>query len=211
MRRLMLVIMSFLVLTTFSAPPSAQVRGYATITNDGVRNFYIAIGDYYNVRERDVIWVRQQRIPDNEMAVVFFLADRCNQPPSVIVKMRRAGRSWVSIARHFGRGSDIFYVELDRDPGPPYGRAYGHFKKTKRGNWGKIRLADADVVNLVNLRFISDHYRYSPYQVTRLRANDGSFVRVASEVRKGKQGRDNDDRNRRGRDRDRNRDNRYRR
>jgi hypothetical protein len=188
MRRLFLVLTAVFVAVPFRVSTRADVRVGATITDEGLRSFHIAIGDYYNVPEREVIVVRERRIPDDELPVVFFLASRCHQEPSVIVNMRLSGDSWIDIAWHFGLGTDVFYVPLDRDPGPPYGRAYGHFKKTKRGNWGKIHLADADVVNLVNLRFISDHYRYSPYEVTKMRAKNSSFVRVAGDAKKGKSG-----------------------
>lgn len=188
MRRLFFVFTLLFVAIPFRVAPRADVRVGATITDDGLKSFHLAVGDYYNVPEREVIVVRERRIPDDELPVVFFLASRCHQDPSVIVNMRLGGDSWIDIAWHFGLGTDVFYVPLDRDPGPPYGRAYGHFKKTKRGNWGKIRLADADVVNLVNLKFISDHYRYSPYEVTKMRAKNSNFVRVAGEVKKAKGG-----------------------
>jgi len=57
----------------------------------------------------------------------------------------------MDIALHYKLSPEIFYVHFDRDPGPPYGRAWGHFRNRERREWGKIRLADDDIVNVVNL------------------------------------------------------------
>jgi len=188
------------------APAAADVRIGATITDDGLRSFHLAIGSYYQVPEREIIVVRERHVPDDELPVVFFLASRAHQPASMIVDMRLDGRAWIDIAWHFGLGSDVFYVPLARHPGPPYGRAYGYFKQTKQSEWPRLRLSDVDVVNLVNLRFIADHYRCSPYEVTRLRRDHRSFVRLARELDRHRHD-DDDDRGkaRHGRDRGRGR------
>lgn len=190
-----------LAVALLSRPAAAEVRLDALITDEGLRSFHLAIGDYYRVPEREVIVVRERHISDDELPVVFFLADHVHQPASVIVDMRLDGRAWIDIAWHFGLGSDVFYVPFERQPGPPYGRAYGYYKKTKRENWGRLRLSDADIVNLVNLRFVSDHYHCSPSDVVRLRRGHRSFVQVAREA---------DSRGRRDRDRDDDRDDRRR-
>jgi hypothetical protein len=194
MRRTHYLAGCLLVVALQSGPAVAAVRVGATITDDGLRSFYLAIENYYRVPERELIVVRERHVPDDELAVVFFLADRARQPAGMIVDMRLDGRSWIDIAWHFNLGSDVFYVPLDRQPGPPYGRAYGYFKKTKQSDWPRLRLSDADVINLVNLRFISDHYRCSPYEVTRLRHVHRSFAHVAWEAdRRGHRGHEGDD------------------
>jgi hypothetical protein len=71
--------------------------------------------------------------------------------------------------------------------GPPYGKAYGHYKKHEH-NYKRVVLADEDVVNLVNLRFISDYHRVAPEIVMDMRSQGGRFVVINEEVRKGKDG-----------------------
>lgn len=198
-----------LAVALLNGPAAADVRLGAVITDGGLRSFHLAIGDYYRVPEREVIVVRERHIPDDELPVVFFLADRAHQPAGVIVDMRLDGRTWIDIAWHFGLGSDVFYVPFERQPDPPYGRAYGYFKKMKREDWGRLRLSDTDIVNLVNLRFIADHYRCSPGDVVRLRQDHRSFVQVAKDAGSRKRhdrDRDGDrDDHRRGKDRGRGR------
>jgi len=69
--------------------------------------------------------------------------------------------------------------------GPPYGKAYGHYKKHEH-DYKRVVLADEDVVNLVNLRFISDYHRVAPEMVMDMRSQGGRFVVINEEVRKGK-------------------------
>jgi len=68
--------------------------------------------------------------------------------------------------------------------GPPYGKAYGHFKNKPKKEWKTIVLSDGDVVNLVNLKFVSEHYGRPPQEVIRLRASGKQFVTIYEEVKK---------------------------
>ncbi|OGC85508.1 MAG: hypothetical protein A2142_00200 [candidate division Zixibacteria bacterium RBG_16_48_11] len=157
-----------------------------SIRDGEVRSFYLAVGDYYNVPERTLVVVNERNIPDDEVPVVFFLASQARVSPNVIIDLRLGGKSWMDITLYYGLTAQIFYVPFTVDPGPPYGKAYGHFKKLPRSKWGEIRLGNADVVNLVNLKFISGHYGYSPDQVVKMRGKGKSFVSINSEIKKNK-------------------------
>jgi hypothetical protein len=72
--------------------------------------------------------------------------------------------------------------------GPPYGKAYGHYRNKPRKKWNTIVLRDDDVVNLVNLKFVSEHYRRPPDEVIRLRSRGKHFVVINHDVRKSTKG-----------------------
>jgi hypothetical protein len=80
---------------------------------------------------------------------------------------------------------DVYYVPVAVVSGPPYGRALGHYKKKHKKEWRTIVLTDADVVNLVELRFLSEHYRVPPERIIELRGKDRDFVAIHAEVRGG--------------------------
>jgi hypothetical protein len=157
--------------------------------NDGIREFHLAVGDFYRVPEKEVVIVRERRIPDEELPVVFYIAQRARVAPSVIVELRLGGRSWLDIVHYHGLGAEIFYVDATAD-GPPYGRALGYYKNKPKKEWKYIKLADDDVVNLVNLGFISKHYGYSPNTVVRLRSDGRDFVSIHKDVKHGKIGKE---------------------
>jgi hypothetical protein len=96
--------------------------------------------------------------PHEQLPVIGFLARELAQPPDVIFDLHRSGLSFLDISLRFGHGPEIFYVPFAADPGPPYGRAWGYYKKTPRARWNTIRLTDVDVVNFVNVRVCHDHY-----------------------------------------------------
>jgi hypothetical protein len=61
--------------------------------------------------------------------------------------------------------------------GPPYGKAWGHLKKSKKA-WKTARFSDAEVVNMVNLRFVSDHHGIPPSEVMKMRDAGKGFVEI---------------------------------
>lgn len=187
MRSIFFFLASAFLLAGQVGPAKAGVSAGIAINDDGLRSFYLSVGDYYSVPEREVIVVRERRIPDDELPVVFFLASRAHCSPSVIVDMRLGGMSWDRITLHFGLGPEIYYVPVAVPvSGPPYGNAYGYYKKWPRNQWSKIRLSDGDVVNLVNLRFISDHMGVPPHEVIKMRGSGKHFSAIHKEVKSSK-------------------------
>ncbi len=150
---------------------------------EGIRGFHLAIGNYYRVPEREVVVVRDRGIPDEELPIVFFLAGRARVQPVAIISLRSKGWSWHDITLHFGLTPEIFYVPIIvRKGGPPYGPAYGHYKKYPRESWAKVKLSDREIVNQVNLNFISKHYGYDPAEIMREREQGASFVNIEQAV-----------------------------
>ncbi len=96
----------------------------------------------------------------------------------------------MDISLHFGLGPEVYYVPVEEVSGPPYGRAYGYYRNKPRAEWKLIRLSDDDVVNFVNLRFVTEHYGYAAPEVMKMRSEGKSFVDINDEVRTRKRGRD---------------------
>lgn len=182
-------LMMAFALTLVAAAPKAVDFGFGLqVDDEGRKSFYLAVSNHYQVPEKEIIVVRERRIPDEEMPVVFFLASRAGTSPKAIIDLRLAGKSWMDITLHFGLNAGVYYVPVEVDPGPPYGHAYGHFKKHPRSKWGEIRLSDSDVVNFVNLRFISDHYGWSAADIIQMRGDGRRFVEINREVKEKKAG-----------------------
>lgn len=146
-----------------------------------IGNFHVAVSNYYHVPEREVVVIRERHIPDDDLPVVLFIAQRARVPAARIIDMRLRGLSWWDISVNYGIGPDVYYVPVTVVSGPPYGHAYGHYKRP-RHEWKKIRLSDADVVNLVHLRFISDYYGVSPDRVIEARGRHGNLMAVHSDM-----------------------------
>jgi hypothetical protein len=128
-----------------------------------------AVHESLGLPEPDISRLLEHGLPEPDLPVLGFLAHELGKPPQAILDLRLAGMPWLDIALHFGRGPEIFYVPFDADPGPPYGKAWGYYKKTPRAHWSTIRLTDDDVFNLVNVRVCHDYYRVPYDRIVALR------------------------------------------
>jgi hypothetical protein len=162
--------------------------------SEGVSGFNLSVGNYYRVPEREVVIVRERGIHQEELPVVFFLAQRAGVSPNAIVDLRLRGMNWADITLHFGLSPEIYYVPVTvvDENKPPYGKAYGYYKKHPRHDWKKMRLHDEDIVNQVNLKFISEHHKYAPDQVMRYRSEGRNFVDIDRDIREHKHGKKKD-------------------
>lgn len=177
----------FIFMFVFAAGSSqAGVDAALSIEDGRISSFYLSIGDHYRVPEDEIIVVKKKHIPDDELAVVFYLSRRAAVSPVTIIDLRLSGMTWMEITMRFNLTAEIFYVSIEKASGPPYGKAHGYFKNRRRSEWKTIRLGDVDIVNLVNLRFISEHYGLTPDEVARMREQGQSFIAINDKVKQNK-------------------------
>lgn len=186
--RIVIIFLVLIMATLGNAIPRAEagVDLGISIGEEGLRGFSLSVGDYYRVPQREVVIIRERGIPYEEMPVVLFLAGRAHVAPGIIVDLRLGGMSWMDITLRYGLSPEIYYVPVSVSPGPPYGKAYGYYKNKPRKEWKKIVFEDSDIINLVNLKFTSEHYRYSPDEVIKMREEGKNFVVINDEIKKGK-------------------------
>jgi len=183
---------SFMVFSLVLGMISAQDRKVdlgISVTDGKLRSFYLAISDYYRVPGGKVVATKERyRLRDEELPVIYFLAARANLDPSVIIDLRIRGMSWLDVTFHYGLTPEIYYIPVTVEKvGPSYGKAYGYYKKYRpTKEWKKIVLSDHEVIDLVNLRFISEHYRLTPEVVMEMRSQGKNFVSINEEGGKAK-------------------------
>ncbi|MDD5210799.1 MAG: hypothetical protein PHV62_00145 [Sulfuricurvum sp.] len=121
----------------------------------GIDGFSLSVGNYYNVPRQEIM-VIERSMPREEMSVVYYLASRSHRDARFITDLRLSGMSWWDISFRLGLDPRTLYVvESRRHSGPPYGQAYGYDKHNK------YRLRDSEIVDLVNVRFLSDYHHIS--------------------------------------------------
>jgi len=188
MRKIAIVFV-FLAVLAGPAVRAAQVDLGISVADGRLRSFYLAVGDHYRVAPRAVVDLRSRyRLLDEELPVVYFLAARAHVGPQAIINLRLGKRSWLDIAVHFGLSPEIFFVPVHMERiGPPYGNAYGYYRKRgSAGDWRGIVLADREVVDLVNLRFMSEYHGLAPHEIIVLRGRHRSFIGIHDEIGKAK-------------------------
>ncbi len=163
----------------------AGVDAGASIGEGGLSGFFLAVGDYYRVPQRELIIIKERGFLPYEVPVVLFLAKRAHVAPEVIMDLRLSGYTWLDITLRFGLSPEIFYVPVGViATGPPYGKAYGYYKKRPKKEWKTILLSDDDVTNLVNLKLMSEHYECPPEKIIKMRSGGKEFVSINDEIRR---------------------------
>jgi hypothetical protein len=176
-----LIIFIFSTLFFSSRLLAQNVNLGLSITDGKVRGFYFSISNYFNVPESQIVQIRERyRLADDELPVVFFLATRAHVEPAAIIDLRLKGLTWWDITLHFGLNPEIFFVPVTTVKiGPPYGQAFGYYRQYRqRKTWGKVVLADADIINLVNLKFISEYHKIPADRIIEMRARGQHFVEI---------------------------------
>ena len=168
-----------------------------SVADGEMRSFYLAVSNHYRVPGAEVVAIKQRyRFRNEELPVVYYLAAQAHVKPSVIIDLRMGHMSWLDISFRYGLTPEIFFVPLTtKKVGPPYGKAYGYYKKYHPNKeWKKVILSDDEIVDLVNLKFISEYHKLAPEKVIKMRGQGMKFVKINTEIErekgkpKGKQG-----------------------
>lgn len=157
----------------------------------GISGFSLSVGDYYRVPQREIVMI-ERSIPRDEMGVVYFLAQRSHRSANYIADLRLRGISWWDISIRLGLDPRTLYVvNSHRYSGPPYGQAYGYHNEGKRH-----RLRDAEIVELVNVRFLSAYHGVSVDEVISHRRGGEGYMNIDNRYREKKHPREqrNEDR-----------------
>ncbi len=184
----------------------------ANVRLDDNTDVFFSISSRYFDRDRAVItdWNRRFRDPD-DLSVFFFIVKHSGRSPDFVFSLRSQGLPWWDVGARCGVPVDVWFVPVAVDPGPPYGHAYGHWKKWKRDRKTKMVVRDVDARNLVAVRMVRDYYgvpgdtamkwRAGGRNVRTLMASEyvkrhgskGKRVERAEEVRGGKRDRRGED------------------
>lgn len=166
-----------------------QVDLGISVAGGELRSFYLAVSSHYRISEEEVVAVKERyRFQNEELPVVYYLAARARVKPAAIIDLRMGHMSWLDISFRYGLTPEIFFVPLTvKKVGPPYGKAYGYYKKYRPNKeWKKMVLSDTEIVDLVNLRFISEYHKLAPDEVIKMRGQGMNFVSINVDIEKGK-------------------------
>lgn len=139
------------------------------VGDDGA--LFLAISSRYFDRPPELVqdWRRECRNPD-DLAVALFLAGRVGHDPAAIFRLRHDGLSWWEIGARIGLPVDAWFVPVSHNPGPPYGKAYGYWRKHRHDRRATFRLTDREARDLVALRMIHEYYGVRPVEAMKWRA-----------------------------------------
>jgi hypothetical protein len=172
-----------LSLTLAALAASARVAAADLGPLEPLADLHRAVHEALGLPEPVVVRLLEQGMPDAELPAIGLLAARSSELPERILGWRRQGMSFLDITLKLGLTPEVFYVPFPSDPGPPYGRAWGFYKKTPRASWRTIRLSDDEIVRLSNVKLCADFYKVAPLRVVALDRRGVPFPRIHTEMR----------------------------
>ena len=199
--RKMFLVLAFVMLFSGIAGAQSVEFGLRAAVGDS-SDIRVVYSEYYEVQPTVVLELERRRLPADDISVLLFLSRQSRVSPEVVLQWRLAGENWWAITQRLRLEPAVYYVPVPDHvrPGPPYGKAYGYYRKHPRGG-GKTSLREAlrkqeqpdfddnDIRNLVQLRLVSDYYGHRAEDVMgrRERGEDfGGMIRVEYEKKRGK-------------------------
>lgn len=170
--------LTFALLAAMLAAPAAADLGPL----EPIADLHRAVHESLGLPEPLIVRLLEQGLPDDQLPVVGLLSMRAAVTPDRVVALRAQGLSYLEISIRLGLGPEIFYVPISADPGPPYGKAWGYYRKTPRARWSTIVLSDREIVDLANLKLCVDHYRVAPERVIELHRSGRGYAAIHGEL-----------------------------
>ena len=153
--------------------------GAAVNVNDNTSLFFGVSSRYYE-REPRVVETWSHRVPNpDDLSVLMFLSARSGRNLDAVFALRRAGLSWWDVSVRLGVPADVWFVPVAHKPGPPYGKAYGHWKKHGKNHYA-YRVDDRTCRDLVAVRVIHDYYGVPVDRAMEMRRKGGRIDHVVS-------------------------------
>jgi hypothetical protein len=160
------MLVSFLALGT--SAPARAITDLTLSSPPEAKTAYI-LRDYYGFPQSSVVAVQSAR--PSEAAVILEIARSARVLPAKVVDLRQRGFSFWDILSRFGSSPSIFFVDIPRsrtdDLGPPYGKAWGYWRKYGT-RWPRTAvLSDDDLIRVNDVKLHSLYFREDPYAVAR--------------------------------------------
>jgi hypothetical protein len=144
----------------------------------------LAVSNYEYPRRVIEPIVPRLAVVEDDLPVVLFLARHSGRSIDFIVGLRSKGLSWSVIFHKAGVPYHVLFTGIDRDPGPPYGKAWGYWKKhgKQRKHKKALTFSDADIVGLVHIQTAHRIAGLSTFELARARSHGRTvFASVADE------------------------------
>ncbi len=123
--------------------------------------------------------VRGCHRPEDDYPAVLFLARASRRPAQEILRLRLEELSWADIMFRLRVPPSVLFAGLTRDPGPPFGNAWGHWKRHE--GKGALPITDREVVQLVKLQIAAGHFHVSQLAVAAERKKGVRIERYVAE------------------------------
>jgi hypothetical protein len=153
---------------------------------NGARLAYFgAVATYFELPLSEVAILGDWEIAPDEIPAVLFVARYAGVSPEALVALRRSGRTLGELVERYRLGASALHVPVrDQAPAGALTAAYERFRATPVADWRSIRLSDADIIALVNVRVLAQTLNLSAEDVIHRTGTASSYVELYSLLRR---------------------------
>ncbi|MGE5680621.1 MAG: hypothetical protein ACM34K_07055 [Bacillota bacterium] len=173
--KIMLVLFVF---SAFSSKCSAGNDKSTAASESKASNFYQSICDYYKAPQKEVQAAR--KLPDEEIPVAYFFARTAKVSLEDIINQRLTGSRWSDISKYYEIPLNTFANPLTEENSCRRHEFPSKLHKAKKLSIKKI--SDKEIVNRINIKFISEDHLCSPSYVKSLRKQGDDFVSINDKI-----------------------------
>ncbi len=133
--------------------------------------------EYFKTSKVDY-YETQKIFNDDYAPVAAFIAAKALVSPTEVNKIFiNSNKDWSKVMLHFNIAPSSLFLPVPTGykVGPPYGKAYGYWKKYQGNPKYKIKLDSNDINNLVNLNIIHGYYKTPAADIIKYRCEGNSF------------------------------------
>lgn len=160
-------------------PLAAQDRSAAEAS------YFRAVAGFFNLPMSEIAILGDWDLEPDEIPVVLFMARRGGVSPEALVALRGSGQSWAALADRYRIGPGSFHVPVRDDaPAGILAAAYERYRSTPVSEWSAMRLTDADIVALVNVRVIAQSLGIPAERVLARASTSTSFVQLHAQLKR---------------------------
>jgi hypothetical protein len=188
MKRSIATFIATTLIGVLALAPAAKANGSfeflfsaSRVSNDDQYFLHLAVGNYGYPRTVIEPILPRLRYVESDLPVVLFLARSSGRSVDFIVSLRERGASWNVIFDRCGVAYDVLFVDIERDPGPPYGKAWGQWRKNPK----RCRLSDQEIAGLVQVQTAHRVTRASAFEIARV-GGRGETISVYGAEKKGR-------------------------
>jgi hypothetical protein len=167
MARLALLVL----LLTVPAQAGFDLSASATVGSSDV--FVHAAASYFDREPSQLERYGKRFGSADDLTVALQLSKSSGGSLADLAAMRERGMGWWDISLRIGADPAVWFVPVTRDPGPPYGKAWGHWKKHGKSTAG-WRMSDDECRDWVAVRFLHESLGVDVNAAMEARRNGGS-------------------------------------
>ncbi len=147
------------------------------------RAYFEAVASYFHLPPSEVAILADWEIAPDEIPPILFVATSAGVSPEALVRLRRTGVGWSDLTHRYRISASVLHVPVrDQAPTGALASAYEMYRATPVPEWAEIRLSDADVIALVNVRVIAQTLGLSAEEVIRRTGSAGSYVELLAQL-----------------------------